>query len=215
MTDVKPCVRCGARDRNASGRCRPCAKVAAAAGYVANKEKVTEQHRAWQMANAERYNALKAANRLLRKAPVKEGTPAERKKARNARWRSENRDRQARTGAAYYATHRKQVIDRQSAYRRENPEYVRPKNHRRRAKKLAAGGKLSRGLTTTLFTLQRGKCACCGELLGNDYHLDHIMPLALGGSNTDDNMQLLRQLCNLQKAAKHPVEFMQQRGYLL
>jgi len=36
-----------------------------------------------------------------------------------------------------------------------------------------------------------------------------------GGSNTDDNMQLLRKLCNLQKHAKHPVDFMQERGFLL
>lgn len=35
------------------------------------------------------------------------------------------------------------------------------------------------------------------------------------GTNTDDNIQLLRKLCNLQKSAKHPVDFMQQRGFLL
>ena len=46
-------------------------------------------------------------------------------------------------------------------------------------------------------------------------HLDHIMPLALGGSNTDDNIQLLRARCNLQKRAKHPVDFMRERGYLI
>jgi 5-methylcytosine-specific restriction endonuclease McrA len=51
--------------------------------------------------------------------------------------------------------------------------------------------------------------------LGDNYHIDHIMPLALGGSNTDDNIQLLRQRCNNQKCAKHPVDFMQSRGFLL
>lgn len=56
---------------------------------------------------------------------------------------------------------------------------------------------------------------CCGLPLGDNYHIDHIMPLALGGSNTDDNIQLLRQRCNNQKCAKHPVDFMQSRGFLL
>jgi len=51
--------------------------------------------------------------------------------------------------------------------------------------------------------------------LGDDFHMDHIMPIALGGSNTDDNMQLLRKECNLQKQAKHPIDFMQSRGLLL
>ena len=38
---------------------------------------------------------------------------------------------------------------------------------------------------------------------------------ALGGLNADSNMQLLRAECNLQKSAKHPVDFMQSRGFLL
>lgn len=74
---------------------------------------------------------------------------------------------------------------------------------------------MSSGLAIRLYKLQRGKCACCGLPLGDDYHLDHIMPLALGGTNTDDNIQLLRAKCNMQKSAKHPVDFMQQRGFLL
>lgn len=41
------------------------------------------------------------------------------------------------------------------------------------------------------------------------------MPLALGGANEDWNIQLLRQRCNNQKKAKHPVDFMQSKGYLL
>jgi 5-methylcytosine-specific restriction endonuclease McrA len=51
--------------------------------------------------------------------------------------------------------------------------------------------------------------------LGDNYHLDHITPITLGGSNTDDNMQLLRQRCNNQKYNKHPIDFMQSRGFLL
>ena len=41
------------------------------------------------------------------------------------------------------------------------------------------------------------------------------MPIALGGKNVDDNVQLLCAACNLSKQAKHPVDFMQQRGFLL
>jgi 5-methylcytosine-specific restriction endonuclease McrA len=81
--------------------------------------------------------------------------------------------------------------------------------------KKETGGKLSSKLAARLFVLQKGKCACCLQPLGDDYHIDHIMPLALGGTNTDDNIQLLRAKCNLQKNAKHPVDFMQQRGFLL
>ena len=66
-----------------------------------------------------------------------------------------------------------------------------------------------------LSTIQKGKCACCALPLGKDFHLDHKMPLALGGANEDSNIQLLRRECNIKKAAKHPINFMQERGFLL
>jgi 5-methylcytosine-specific restriction endonuclease McrA len=98
---------------------------------------------------------------------------------------------------------------------RNNPEAVSVKNQNRRARVRSVGGKLSKGLPEKLFSLQQGKCACCGLPLGDKYHLDHIVPLALGGTNTDDNIQLLRASCNNQKHAKHPVDFMRERGFLL
>jgi 5-methylcytosine-specific restriction endonuclease McrA len=100
-----------------------------------------------------------------------------------------------------------------AARRAANTEATRIQKLNRRGR--ASGGKLSKGLSVRLFKLQRGKCACCGQPLGTDYHLDHIMPLALGGSNTDENIQLLRATCNRQKNAKHPIDFTQQRGFLL
>jgi 5-methylcytosine-specific restriction endonuclease McrA len=45
--------------------------------------------------------------------------------------------------------------------------------------------------------------------------MDHIVPLISGGTNTDDNIQLMRSRCNQQKSAKHPIDFMQSRGFLL
>lgn len=113
-------------------------------------------------------------------------------------------------------------------WRRENPsavkqsyaDWAKNNRHLRRANdhnrmERAAGGKLSGGLAKKLLRLQRGKCACCRVHLGDDYHMDHVMPLALGGENIDDNIQLLCPTCNRSKHAKHPVDFMQQRGFLI
>lgn len=76
-------------------------------------------------------------------------------------------------------------------------------------------GRLSRGLSEKLFKLQRGKCACCRSSINNGFHLDHIEPLSKGGENEDLNIQLLCPSCNKSKHAKHPVDFMQERGFLL
>ena len=117
--------------------------------------------------------------------------------------------------AEKYAANPAKALAASSKWRRNNPEISRAIWHNRRARKLDSGGRLSAGLTERLFKLQRGKCACCGGQLGDNYHRDHHMPLALGGPNTDDNIQLLCAPCNLQKGAKHPVDFMQQKGFLL
>ena len=124
----------------------------------------------------------------------------EARRAYLAKWRAENREYRQTTTSKWFA---------------DNPVAKLIYAQNRRARKLDAGGKLSKDLAKRLFKLQRGKCACCGKPLGDNYHLDHIMPLALGGTNEDSNIQLLRAECNMQKHAKHPVDFMQERGFLL
>lgn len=135
--------------------------------------------------------------------------------AASAKWNAANKEMVRAYQAEWYEANKEKVRAAYSRWMAANPEAKRICNQNRRARKRAAGGKLSSGLAEKLFRLQHGKCACCKQPLGEDYHLDHIMPLALGGTNTDDNMQLLSSKCNLQKNARHPVDFMQQRGFLL
>lgn len=117
--------------------------------------------------------------------------------------------------AKRYADNREEFKAIASKWKADNPEDARINNHNRRARMLEVGGKLSSGLSGRLFKLQRGKCACCKTPLGDKYHRDHYLPLALNGPNEDWNVQLLCAPCNLQKSAKHPIDFMQQRGFLL
>lgn len=46
-------------------------------------------------------------------------------------------------------------------------------------------------------------------------HVDHVMPLALGGDNTRSNIQILCAPCNLSKNAAHPVDYARSLGKLL
>lgn len=151
------------------------------------------------------------------------------KKAR-AKWISDNPEKAKLAQIKYYKNNTEKIKETKrkyheanphiakksnDAYLKRNPDYRRIKDHNKRARIKANGGKLTIGISDRLYKMQKGKCACCGKPLENDYHLDHIMPSFLGGKNEDYNIQLLRAECNLQKSAKHPVDFMQSKGFLL
>jgi len=131
------------------------------------------------------------------------------------KYNAENKDKIAKRKQIYRAKNKERRAEYNRAYKLKNPEVKKRSEHKRRALKKGSGGSLSKGITEKLFKLQKGKCPCCKLPLGKNYHIDHIMPLALGGTNTDDNVQLLRATCNEQKQAKHPRDFMWSRGFLL
>lgn len=94
---------------------------------------------------------------------------------------------------------------------------INRKNRRYAERKVE--GKLSVGIRGRLLKLQKGLCVVCkcklilsGE---KKYHLDHIVPIANGGTNYDENIQLLCAECNVSKGSKSSIDFMQTKGYLL
>lgn len=139
----------------------------------------------------------------------------DKEKARMAKWQAANPDKVKQHIAKWRRANPSKQVVYVAKWKAAHPESNRIYDQNRRARKCGNDSKLSLGLIERLSKLQRGKCACCRGPLISGFHRDHIMPLALGGSNTDDNIQLLCPACNMQKSAKHPVDFMQQRGFLL
>ena len=124
-------------------------------------------------------------------------------------------EKQKKQQSEYREKNKEKRREYTAKWRKENKHILREYKQNRRARKKANGGKLSSGLIGKLFKLQKGKCACCGNPLGNNFHVDHIMPLFLGGKNEDNNIQLLTPRCNSVKRAKHPIDFMRSKGFLL
>jgi len=98
-------------------------------------------------------------------------------------------------------------------WRKDNPELRIAQVHKRRAR--LSNGHFTGEEIQVLYKKQHGKCAVCYVKLRGKYHIDHEMPLARGGSNTIDNIQLLCRSCNLTKNAKDPIVFRQQLGFLI
>ncbi len=183
------CKSCGVSF--VGSRCKICKRLHDAKYRIKNKEKINERNKQWAKNHPLEAKASKARYR---------DANAEKIRTALMQWRKENVLK---------------IRADQAVYRAANLDLVRIHAHNRRALIANSGGKLSKGLAKKLFELQKGMCPCCGDSLGEDYHMDHKIPLALGGSNVDDNIQLLRPLCNAKKGVSHPVDFMQSKGFLI
>lgn len=117
------------------------------------------------------------------------------KKARRKAYREANREKVSARTKAYYEANR----EKESA--------------RKKARSMAKSERLK--IILRLMASQRGKCALCHVDIVDDHHLDHVVPLALGGTNDAKNLQLLFPKCNLEKNAADPVEFAKRKGKLV
>lgn len=83
------------------------------------------------------------------------------------------------------------------------------------ARRAKTKNKLPDGCITEIGNNQKWRCVACRKSIKLKFHIDHIMPLALGGKHERLNIQLLCPTCNARKSKKHPIDFMQSIGYLL
>ena len=107
----------------------------------------------------------------------------------------------------WYSENKQKNHDRVKRWLKKNPMKNREINRAKDHKKRGVSGKIPKYIYARLFAEQMGVCVCCGDMLGDDYHLDHIMPIALGGTNDESNLQLLKADCNMRKGAMHPDEW--------
>lgn len=229
---MKICKKCGSDEFYSNSDCKFCAIERARKWALKNKEKVKIIKEKYRKENKEKIYMAAAIYRKNNSEKIKNYYEfnKEKIKAKSRAWYLENREKAISYSCAYAKknpnivnvrtakwalANKDRIAKKNKEWKNNNKAKVNVQTQNYRAKKRRSGGKLSQGIMERLFTIQRGKCACCNLPLGNDFHLDHIIPLALGGRNEDLNIQLLRATCNLQKSKKHPIDYMQSKGFLL
>jgi 5-methylcytosine-specific restriction endonuclease McrA len=125
----------------------------------------------------------------------------EKAKAAEAQWRKANPERKAALQREYAQRHPERVLANLKRWQEENPDKYRDQVLIKRARRRGArtGEKV---ILDDIIQHDRGRCGICGDPIIGQLHLDHVVPIAAGGSHEPDNVQLAHPDCNARKWAK-------------
>lgn len=205
--------------------CKQCTRATAAAWRTKNKGKISERSAKYYRENREKLveKSAKYYNENKDKAAKSSKKWAEKNKEKVRKIKREHYERNAsevkRKAAEWGKRNPEKVALKGKLYRLKNRERVNAYARNRRSRVSDADGYHCDSDILKMLSNQDWKCANCKIDLSLDgpekYHVDHIMPLFLGGSNWPENLQCLCPKCNLAKGAKDPIDWASENGRLL
>ncbi len=222
----QPCAAGHIAERYVSSyMCSACCVEILQKRYKDNPDK--ERARAKQLRHLDPEKARATSAKYRRSNP-------EKRRAAVKRWRAANPDkvremarraRLKRDPAATEKSRRKWLAVPENkasrsvsikAWRAANPDKSRAITRNRRARIAGAQGAHTAADLKEILEAQGHRCAYCrADLRKTAKHVDHIVPLARGGSNGRANLQYLCAPCNQAKNAKDPADFARSIGLLL
>lgn len=162
--------------------------------YLKNKNRITQRNKKYYKENINFYKEYKS------------------------KWYDENKERLRLKQKEYSKKNCAKIRKKSAKWKEENPEKTKMNariySNRRRAKITKVGGEHTKEQIIFLLNKQKNKCQTCKSSIKNKYHIDHIIPIALNGSNDIKNIQLLCAKCNQLKGAKHPIDWAKENGML-
>jgi hypothetical protein len=228
------------RDAKAAGLKRYYSGVSCKNGHVCERythqnqcvECCAEAYRIWSAANPSKKKAARRRHyernrdvELPRAKAYQKGLRAcgEDYYSRNAETIREKHKKERQTHPAKVRKQDRRIRERHKirinatkrAWEKRHPDVRKQKRRNRRAKERGAAGRHTQKQVNALYDKQSGKCAFCFRRLNGKYEVDHYVPLAKGGSNYIENIQLLCIKCNREKHATDPLVFAQRNGRLL
>lgn len=126
----------------------------------------------------------------------------EQKQAYNKDYRANNLERMREQERVYREEQRALIKKRRQLSRPKHRERIRTANRNRKARLRKAEGYHTAADIRRIRAEQNDQCKLCHKDLDGKGHVDHIIPLARGGTNWPDNLQILCEPCNCSKGAK-------------
>jgi len=157
-----------------------------------------EQRKSRRLENGD---AIRAAERAYQAANPESAV------ARRRRYQEAHPERVTESQRRYSETHHDIILERQRAWEAAHRAEGVARNNARRARLADAPGHHTSSDIHAQSERQKQRCYWCGSKVRERYHVDHVMPLALGGSDGPENLVISCPPCNLSKGARHPMEF--------
>jgi len=197
-------------------RCKECAKAYQQTNAEANKEKIAKQGKSYREANkekiAKRKKAYREANKDKRAEYIK--THADRIAAQMKEYRQSNASKIVEYRKKYNQNNASKLVEYRKAYFQTPIGKAAKKNSNHKRRSITKQGDVT---TQQLLELQQNAKACywCGiSLKGKKVHVDHYVPLKLGGEHALNNLVVSCSHCNQNKHAKDPIKFANSIGKL-
>lgn len=166
-------------------------KQKAAEYYRSNSESIKAKVRDYN----QKYSTTISERRRKSYAETPTNIRVERSEKRRGRWDAD-------------PSLKEQAYAKAKSYREENVDLVRAHKSNRAAMLKAARGNISAVTVSRLREYQKDRCLYCDADCSTSFHVDHIIPLAKGGTNELTNLAIACPPCNLRKQARHPLVFL-------
>lgn len=174
-----------------------------------------EYQRAWISENRHKSRAYSRKSRLKhlekRRAEDREFAKAHRadRIAYNRTWRAKNPDKQREISRRHDEKHKEKRRAKARAWRKTESGKLHHRASTEKRRALLRGSSEHHTAEDIKRKLrnQKGRCWWCGKAVGDNYHIDHIIPLSKGGDNSARNICIACQHCNNSKHNKLPSEW--------
>lgn len=196
-----------AHNRSKEAPCDPCRK--ARNDYLAkwrevNKKALKEKQSKYYLDNKERLREQSRSYYQAHKQETYENTKA---------WRKANPEKAAEYRKKWIEANPEKNREAKAEWYKRNPEYGRLKQHKRRSRMYSVENE--KYTEAQVLEAYGTDCHICLEPIDleaprrtnregweNGLHLDHLVSIAKGGSNTLENIRPAHGLCNTKKGAR-------------
>src|SRR3990167_9508231 len=173
--------------------CKQCAIIISRQYYRENADKIKARSNQYRLDNFEKIQEKK------KRYSQTEGAKAK-SRARNAKYQQKNAARLREKQKQWLIDHPENRRKASKKYYQNNKEQYRLGVINRRARLRQDGGVITAADIEKQHHAQKGRCYYCGIKVGDNYHVDHVIPVTRGGSNTPDNIVISCPKCNRSKS---------------